>query len=105
MYWNHRTIRHVNSKFPPEEPTLTVHEVYYDKDNLPNLWSPNERSPTSKEDCDNMRAAFDKEPVIEVDDASIESIAEGFGVNYKTWKWLVEHSPVAEELEGSNDQA
>lgn len=97
MYWNHRTIRHVNSKFPSDDIILTVHEVYYDKDDLPELWSPNERSPTSKEDCVRMSAAFDKDPIVEVDDASLEVTSDGFGVDYKTWKWLVEHSTTRAE--------
>lgn len=90
-YWKHRTVRHVNSKFP-EEPRLTVHEVYFDDQEKPYLWNPNGCEPESKKECEQMGQAFDEEPVVEVDDATITSVQEGFGVDYTSWKWLVEHA-------------
>lgn len=70
------------------EPYLSVHEVYYDDEEKPYLWNPNKASPMDKEEAERIARAFDKEPIVEVDDASWVRTEEGYAEDYKTWKWL-----------------
>lgn len=100
-HWNHRTVRHVHSRVDEsgvdevqrDYPYMTVHEVYYDDKELPFLWSPQPASPRGKTqdegkaDAERIGRAFDKEPVVEVDDATITWPEDGWG----KWKWLVPH--------------
>lgn len=87
MHWNHRLIEHRDSSNPDHEVYTTVHEVYYNDSNEKYLWSPREASPRTREDAERFVRAFDKPPVLWVDDASIVFTAN-LSVDYKEWGWL-----------------
>lgn len=83
--WEHRTIRHVNSKFN-DDPYLTVHEFYIENGEYIG-YQASPASPMSKQEADWINQAFDRDPVIEVDDATSETDSNGL-VTYKTKTWL-----------------
>jgi len=83
--WEHRTILHTDTGFPGEE-YLTIHEFQIENGEYKG-YSPEPASPMSKEELEWMRIAFDKKPVIHVDDASCRMNEEGI-LEYGNWKWL-----------------
>ena len=71
MTWNYRTILHKNSADPDHEDYETVHEFYFyngDKDNPAFIATP--AAPRSKEDAIMILSAYDRPPLVWVDDAS-----------------------------------
>ena len=63
-YWNYRVVEKYNHVF--KEVDVELHEVYYDKDGIIQMWSENPVSPSGvsledlKEDITNMIEALDK---------------------------------------------
>lgn len=86
FYWHHRTIEHINSRFPDHEPYLTVHEFTHTRGKYDGFVI-SEASPRSKQEAQWILNAFDAPPVVRVDDASITEDACGFE-DYDKWEWL-----------------
>ena len=84
--WEHRTIRHVNTKFPSEPAYFTVHEFYIETGEYIGYQN-SPASPMSKKEAEWMSQAFDRDPVVEVDDATIETDSDGESI-YKKMTWL-----------------
>lgn len=84
--WEHRTIRHVNTSLPNEAPYFTVHEFYIENGEYIGYQN-SPASPMSKEELEWMKQAFDRDPVVEVDDATIETDADG-DITYTKRTWL-----------------
>lgn len=93
MTWNHRTALHYDSAHPDIEEYLSVHEVYYEESGEIHLWNPNPASPRDKEEAGWIVKAFDKPPVIRVDDASFKKVADGYGDEYGRWEWIKPAQP------------
>ena len=72
MHWHHRTIRHLPAD---DEAYLTVHEFFHEHGRY-TLFTTDPVSPQSKEEALQMAAAFDRPPVVEIEDATGE------------WRWL-----------------
>ena len=90
MAWHHRTIRHIDSKFPDTEPYETVHEFMFDEEN-PNPeydgFTFAHSYAFSKEEAQWILDAYNHPPAIEVDDADHTKDEYGFD-DYKQYKWL-----------------
>ena len=86
FHWHHRTIEHIDSRHPEEEPYLTVHEFSF-KGNEYEGFTFSQASPLSKQEAKWILKAFDYPPVIRVDDASIFQDGHGY-IEYRKWEWL-----------------
>ena len=87
-YWHHRTIRHINSKYPFDETEtyLTAHEFSYTGAEYDGF-SFSQAVSMSKQEANWISEAYDLPPVLEVDDADMEEDEYGFP-NYKKYVWL-----------------
>ena len=95
--WHHRTIRHIDSRFPDEEPYETVHEFSFTGEEY-DSFSFSIAIAMSKEQAQWIRDAYDHPPVIEVDEADFEPEETSFGhfPSYKKHKWLNKTVPKGE---------
>ena len=87
--WHHRTIRHIDSRFPDEEPYETTHEFTFTGKQY-DSFSFSIAIAMSKEEAQRIADAYDYPPVIEVDEADFEAEETSFGhfPSYKKYKWL-----------------
>jgi hypothetical protein len=95
MNWHHRTIRHIDSRYPETEPYETVHEFSFDRFALnPEYdgWSFSYAAALSKQEAQWMMEAYNLPPVMEVDDASYSVDAQGTP-DYADYKWLDKEVP------------
>jgi hypothetical protein len=93
--WHHRTIRHIDSRFPDEEPYETAHEFTFTGKQGRNTTQYDSFSfsiaiAMSKEEAQRIADAYDYPPVIEVDEADFEAEETSFGhfPSYRKYKWL-----------------
>ena len=89
FHWHHRTIEHIYSPDPEDEPYLTVHEFTFTGDEYDGFTF-EQASPLSKQEAEWILKAFDEPPVVRVDDASMsqdehgsQTIKNGSGLNAK----------------------
>ena len=87
--WHYRIIRHIDSRFPDEEPYETAHEFIIGDEEYASF-SFSVATAMSKEEAQRIRNAFDYPPVIEVDEADFEFEETDFGPfpRYKKYTWL-----------------
>lgn len=86
FYWHHRTIEHINSKHPEDEPYLTVHEFSHTNGKYDGFTF-SEASPQSKQEAQWILDAFNAPPVVRVDDATMTTDQCGFP-DYEKWEWI-----------------
>ena len=90
MFWHHRTIRHIDSRYPDDdEPFYTAHEFSFE-DNEYDGFTFGDSVAQSKEEAEMIFDAFDYPPVIEVDEADFEMQETPFGErpHYTKYVWL-----------------
>jgi hypothetical protein len=89
MKWHYRTIRHIDSTFPEDEPFETVHEFSYDEDGNGEYdgFTFSHSHAFSKTEAQLILSAYDFLPVVEVDEAKFKLDEYGFP-DYTEYKWL-----------------
>lgn len=87
-HWFYGTAVHRNSSSGEHEEYLSVHEIYYEEEEAAKWWTTGSASPGSKEDALRIAEAFDRPPVLWVDDASY-TLSDGFH-DYGRWGWIAE---------------
>jgi len=86
FHWHHRTIEHIYSTDPEDEPYLTVHEFTFTGNEYEGFTF-EQASPCSKQEAEWILKAFDYPPVVRVDDASMFQDDLG-SIEYTKWEWL-----------------
>lgn len=84
FHWEYRTVIHVDPKM--KETYLSVHEFYIENGEYTG-YTQDPSSPSCKKDLEWMTKAFNRNPVVEVDDSTCDRDEYGF-VRYGTWRWL-----------------
>lgn len=88
--WHYRTMRHINSNFPEDEPFETAHQFNYDHNGTGEAYesfSFEDAISLCKEDAQRILQAYDSPPAIEVDEANYKEDEYG-SPDYTEYEWL-----------------